>query len=236
MFIEEIIPEKNIKYIISSEKLNKKYISLSKMGNIYIYNVIPDIKINYLKTDHNIKKIFDTISCKCGYKLKGMPLSRLPSYGWQEMVGMWSCHNNEFKTVFQLKLKKTKKVLFSDFYYFHDCSENKIFYNEVTSDFSTQKIIFCFFDFYFNNNNIFEYKNLKINFLCDVVLKMENKLFIAKKVMYKYCKNYLSDENDDHINYFFFDKLLKELECNHIKTDIFETNISYIMSLCSGDN
>lgn len=239
MYIEEFIPSQNKKYIISSKILPDVHFPFSTNNGTYIYSILLDEKrnienqndccdlnISNFKEHFNIQNIFDTLTCVCGQKFQDKQKSRLPSYGWEEMVGIWSCHNNEFKTILSLTINTKNKIPFSDFYYFHNCRPTKIFYNEVPSNFTVNKILFCFFDSFFQNNNVFEYRSLEVKFMYDVVLRVGDVLFVGKKVMFRYGVG--GGKIDGHMNQFFFDKLLEELDNNNTNIIVCGMKTSYI--------
>lgn len=109
--------------------------------------------------------------CCHGNDIEYLSINSLPSEGWEELIECWSCHNNEFKSVLDLKIRpRPKGILLSHLYFILNnedlpacCSVStktirKIFMNEVAVDgYTNQFFLFQFLKENFKMNIHFLY-------------------------------------------------------------------------------
>lgn len=174
--------------------------------------------------------------CRHGNIIEYKSLNSLPSEGWEELIECWSCHNNEFKSMLDLKIKpRPKGILLSHLYFLlnnedlPDCCSNnsnsvrKIFINEVDVEgFTDQFFLFKFLKDHFKMNSyfIYSFKNktyeMTYFYKCTIYL-VENgelKLFNALKVGVKETNKKMKDSKN--INDYF----VKLLYTKMVKTGI----------------
>lgn len=239
MFLE-LNPTTKTAYIYSKENeiIDNKYIQLSteKINTINIikieYPTHPIPKDNFI----NIHTLFDNLICTCGSQIKFTKLKKLPEDGWEELIDYWSCHNSEFKSMLDLKIKPCSgEALLSHFYflandfdlccYSDESGVQKIFYNQV--GFDDVKIIYSFFVNYFLHNNSFRFcvsgDVYEIKLFDFVII---NGCYDGFKVGYKICKKRIEKVNG--INECIANGLLSMLDRNRIDISVLGYELSYI--------
>lgn len=198
--------EINIDNIICTEKINSLYIYKFKNQNFNVKNNSFKIESLFSEYEH---------------------ANKLPEDGWQELIDYWSCHNSEFRSVLDLKMRPRKNgVLYSYFYFIKD---RKIFYNELFDEEICDKIIFNFFENHFVNNNSFVFFcgcNIEVKFFNVVYLEENDGLKKAFKVGYKETKKI--PKYSDAINEYFSKMILNRLVENKLDIEILGYKLSFI--------
>lgn len=178
------------------------------------------------------------IYCKHGKQLKYTSINRLPSEGWEELLDCWSCHNNEFKTMLDLKIKpRINGILISNFYLiahpglFSDCCLNssRIFYNDLKISFSDSALIYTFFTEYFQSKNSitleWKQKTYEIKLFYNCIL-IDDGVCNAIKVGIKESDK-LSSGND-FANEYFIDKIFNMLYGNKVCISVLGYDLTFI--------
>ncbi|KAF7684379.1 hypothetical protein TCON_0424 [Astathelohania contejeani] len=216
---------------------------VEEVQNIYIANAtiknLPVVKLN-IKFEEQIG-----FHCKCGKQIKYESLNRLPLDGWEELINCWSCHDSEFKSMLDLKIKPRKMgILYSNFYLLINgedlpkCCFNvqgiqQIFYNQLNV-LDPEKLLFFYFEeLFFNSSNfLFIVNSVKyeIKYFHDaVVLSIEEdsiNVNKALKVGYKITNKVV--KNPKHINEYYLKELIRILNDNSLKLKILDFEISFL--------
>ncbi|ELA42481.1 uncharacterized protein VICG_00580 [Vittaforma corneae ATCC 50505] len=189
------------------------------------------LKISNLKCRHDVNFTFTTVH-------------RLPQEGWEELIDCWSCHNSEFKGMLDLKIKPRKNgILVSNFYLIAgekvlpECckARTKMFYNELTCEFSVEQLIFKFFEEYFEMKNSIILKvdgksyEIKLFYRCILIEKNDSFVFNehdAFKVGYK--ETAKNNDEDSYIGDYFKIKIIDQLGRNSVKLSVLGYALSFI--------
>lgn len=184
------------------------------------------------------------LRCQHGKPICFTDIHRLPQEGWEELIGCWSCHNDEFKPLLDLKPRPRKNgILVSNFYLLADVSalpeccksEEKVFYNKITGGFTTRQLIFKFFEEQFEMKSTIVLKiadkkyEIKQFYRC-VVIEAGSRNGItwnAFKVGFK--ETTKANDADGFIGEYFKNKILDQLISNSV--DI--TVLGYVLSFIS---
>ncbi|EPR79990.1 hypothetical protein SLOPH_1797 [Spraguea lophii 42_110] len=231
----------NFKYFkIRTEEINNKD---------KIFKIKSNLQFNE-PSKMNLKSIFSSIICKyCNNCIEIENSDRLPSIGWEELVDHWSCHNNEFKSLLNLKPKpRTNSILYSNFYFlinsinyccWKENKENqilKIFYNEINTIYDDKDIIYIFLEEYFKNNDILQINNVIIKFYNESIIAMEENdennglheyFYKSLKVGYKIVNK---KHEKKEINEYYRERIIALLNENKIDRKIDGYILSFIFS------
>lgn len=207
------------------------------INNTKIYTIIIKNKIKTNFQSFNLKDI-KTIKCSHGEEFDFKFINKLPQEGWQELIDCWSCHNCEFKSMLDLKIKPRKNgILVSNFYLLADenaipsCCKNiaKFSYENLKFDFSDSLFIYNFFEEYFfgKNSLIFQFKNknyeIKLFYKCLLFIKdFEKSLKIGIKITEKI------PDFDVFIPDYYKEKIIENINANKINVLILGYEISFI--------
>lgn len=242
----EIVPESSLGFVYgdssfetleSNSTLEYKLERIEKVNEINVYT----LKISkYEVAQHSLDFAeFAEIKCIHGNEFEVLKINRLPQEGWQELIDCWSCHDQEFKSMLELKIKPRKKgVLISHFYLIADndalpaCCKgiSKFFYNDVIHKFSNALLIYKFFeDFFFNKNClVLNYGNeiieIKLFYKCEIILK--SKGIEAFKIGFK--KSAKEPDEDSFIGEFFKNLIYDQVKKYQIDVKIMNYRVSFI--------
>lgn len=181
--------------------------------------------------------------CFCGNDFNINSFNKLPSKNWKELIGLFSCHDNEFKVLEKrIFLPRENGILYDDFSFFIRknkipiCCKRKlneensdivrIFFHQVQSknNLNVEMIYFLFLNEHFKTKSTLTLENIEIKFLGDVFIYKNDGFSYAKKVMYKKLENF---NKINEIERLFLEILTK----NDIEMGIKEYNMSYIMAI-----
>lgn len=208
-----------------------------EINGFEIYSVIFYQTINLDPFSFNLCNL-GNVKCKHGSKLNYLSNNRLPQEGWEELIDSWSCHNSEFKSMLDLKIKTRKDgILTSNFYLLAndtvlpDCCKatEKFFFNELIMERSNLEFIFYFFEEYFLHRSflVLEYQNksyeIKLFYNCilfDIELRNAMKLGVKETIR----KGDISDQ----INAFYIELIMKTLQNNKINIKSMGYDITYL--------
>lgn len=209
---------------------------VERLSGVSVYTVvIPGVSVE--KQDFSLIRLGE-ISCRHGEKINYKSINRLPQEGWQELIDCWSCHNNEFQSMLNLKMRPRQMgILTSNFYLVaHEgmlppccCRETKIFYNDFIIKYSHRNFIYKFFEEYFESKNciVLEHggKNREIKYFYKCVLISGEACDAIKVGVRETDKPCTCDE---FINGFFRNKIFEEISENAIDIQVLKYEISFI--------
>ncbi|KAM0680810.1 hypothetical protein GINT2_001084 [Glugoides intestinalis] len=186
---------------------------------------------------HNISNV----KCTHGNNIVFKTVHRLPQDSWQELIDCWSCHNNEFKEMLNLKISpRPGGILLSNFYLLAnqdtlpECckGESKFFYNEIKCVFSDSLFIYKFFEEHFEAKSTLvlriEDKNYEIKLFYSCVLCKADSCDIvdAFKVGFKITDK--NNDNDSSVGEYFKNQIFTSLKNNSLKIAILDYEVSFI--------
>ncbi|ADM12369.1 putative metal-binding protein [Encephalitozoon intestinalis ATCC 50506] len=137
--------------------------------------------------------------CSHGNEITHKSLNLLPQEGWEELIDCWSCHNCEFRTMLDLKLRPREGgLLLSDFFFLvndrdlpeccrkNDSSVRKLFYNEIEQEeFTHRALIYSYMNLHFRNKNVLllevNEKKYEIRYFYKTMLVSANGKSLEKK-------------------------------------------------------
>ena len=248
MAMIELIPENKLGFIYDTESFELlKYLgdfNYSIIGQndfngkpIFTIQIARNISLN--KQSINILEI-GQIKCQHGNNVDYESINLLPNEGWEELVDCWSCHNDEFKGMIDLKIKpRNNGILASHLYLVSHPSvlpeccnyKSKFFFNELKIKFSDANLIYRFFDDYFNIKNTFvfsqgeEVYEIKYFYKCWVI---ESKCIESMKIGFKKLNVFPIESHC--LNNYYIDYLIKHLHDNSIHITVIDYELNFIKS------
>lgn len=231
--IESFEALKELKEVAFQKVIHEKVCNV----NIWSFDIILPFKNDNKSID--LLKI-NNLRCIHNKNINFSEIHRLPQEGWQELIDCWSCHNNEFKGMLDLKIKPRKGgILVSNFYLLADkeilpncCNKKeKIFYNEIFSNFSTNQLIFKFFEEQFDMKNTIillikgKKYEIKMMYRCITIRKDINESF---KVGFK--ETVKNNDEDLYIGEYYKEKILEELINNSLEIDYLGYKFSFVVN------
>ncbi|WUR04176.1 putative polyadenylation protein [Vairimorpha necatrix] len=213
--------------------------SYELVNNIFVYT-IKNFKNKIFHSENSKLEKFD-FKCKHFNKIEYSSYNLLPSEDWHELIDCWSCHNNEFASVKDLKIKvRPKGLLISSFFLFinksdlpeccqdHNNSESfiqdfksnktiKLWFNEL-ENVDHKKVIFDYLFTYFKYNNIFIFKykdkiyEMKFFYTLDFFIINKNQYTKSMKIGIRENPNlYFKPKNNEFINDFYIEMIYNEI-------------------------
>lgn len=197
---------------------------------------------NYQKDSKQID-LHDIANLKCahGKNIIFKTVHRLPQDSWQELIDCWSCHNNEFKEMLNLKIcPRPGGILLSNFYLLANqdtlplcCKgKSKFFYNEIKSDFSDSLFLYKFFEEHFEAKSSLVLKiheenyEIKLFYSCMLCRGDSTDIIDAFKVGFKVTDK--NNDNDSFIGEYFKNQIFTCLKSNSLKIKILDYEVSFI--------
>lgn len=231
---------KTLKNVAGLKFRNEKH---ERAGLVNVWSF--DIE-EYKRTESSIDLLkIRNLRCSHGENFNFTTIHRLPQEGWEELIDCWSCHDNEFKGLLDLKVKpRSSGILVSNFYLMAgekvlpECCKlrDKIFYNELICEFTAEQFIFKFFEEHFEMKNSIVLKvgeksyEIKLFYRCVLIERSElcmSNEHDAFKVGYK--ETAKSKDDDSFIGDYFKSKIVNQLDKNSIKLSALGYTLSFIM-------
>lgn len=231
-----IYGDESMKKLLKIPDLKYKILKSERIQNITV-STFEILKFESLQCTRDLLEISE-IKCKHGVSINQKSTHRLPQEGWQELIDCWSCHDHEFNSMLDLKIKpRLGGILLSNFYMIADpqlipkcCfTENKIFYNEITSSLSHNFYIYKFFEEYFAMKSIIVLSledkkyEIKLFYWCNLIKKDNSPAF---KVGFR--ESDRQNDEDTFIGEFFKKLILNQLKENAIGITLLKYNLSFI--------
>lgn len=232
-------------FVYGKEKLQKleaipnlkfKNLNYEKTGECGIYSF--DVESYPCPTDQIELQKMNGLRCIHGNEIDFKEIHRLPQEGWQELIDCWSCHDNEFKGMLDLRIKPRRGgILVSNFYLLADMdalpkcckTKTKLFYNEISGGLTVAQLIFKFFEEHFETKSQIvlnlDGRKYEIKLFYRCILVRENER-IAFKVGFRETDK--PHDEDSYIGEYFKREMIKQLRDNEIGISAIGYMLSFI--------
>lgn len=242
---------------------NDGYIYLQKDDNTNIrhykdkivsHEIIDSINIYAVKDLCNTINLSDSdnsmleFKCKHGINIQYSSLNLLPSENWHELIDCWSCHDNEFANVKNLRIKvRPNGILLSSFFILINSCDlpiccqvqepthvKKIWLNNLQGV-NHKKLIFFYLATYFNSNSvyIFQYEGkiyeIKLFYTCKCLIYEDKKYYNVMKIGIKEKHNIYFDDTKmkETINEYYIKLIYESILHINIKILDYQTGFIY---------
>lgn len=217
-------------------ELHFKDLSYEKTGDATIWSF--DL-VEYQAPEQQVDLLeMKELRCIHGRQIDFTQVHRLPQEGWQELIDCWSCHDNEFKGMLDLKIKPRRGgILVSNFYMLvdvdllPDCckTKTKLFYNEVSGGLTVEQLIFKFFEEHFAMKSSIvlrlEQKKYEIKLFYRCILIREYPR-VAFKVGFRETDK--PHDDDSYIGEYFKAEIMRQLTSNELEVVALGYKLSFI--------